>query len=145
MTWVVADHTAAPATNELSVVKGQQVEVIDANFNGSPEYCLVRLNVHSSGSGAPADGSGTLEGVVPSSVLKLAPATKAHRRPADSSADAKEPAENNGKWGPRPSRPSISRRARASRRQPKRTHFVYAKKKKRENALPLHQSNRKNK
>lgn len=141
MTWVVADHTAAPATNELSVVKGQQVEVIDANFNGSPEYCLVRLNVHSSGSGAAADGSGTLEGVVPSSVLKLAPATKAHRRPPDSSADAKEPAENNGKWGPPSIASSISRARLARGTHAFRAHKASAS----ANALPLHQSHRKNK
>lgn len=98
MTWVIADHTATSGTNELSVIKGQQVEVIDSNFNGSPEYCLVRLNVHSSGSGAAADGSGTVEGVVPSSVLKLAPTTnKTHRRGNDSGADAKDSHDNNGK------------------------------------------------
>lgn len=101
MTWVVADHTATPGTNELSVVKGQQVEVIDSSFNGSSEYCLVRLNVHSGGNGAIAsDSSGTVEGVIPSSVLKLVPTTsKAHRRGNDNGADAKESHENNGKFG----------------------------------------------
>lgn len=97
MTWVIADHTATPGTNEVSVAKGQQVEIIDPNFNGTLEHCLVRLNVHSSSNGTAADGSGTLEGLVPISVLKLAPTSKiAHRRNVDGNADSKDPTESNG-------------------------------------------------
>lgn len=85
MTWVVADFTATPGTNEVSVVKGQQVEILD---NGSAvsaamsttssttvttlstggDFCLVRLSPMGG-----ADGGGTQEGLVPIGVLKPAP------------------------------------------------------------------------
>lgn len=100
MTWVVSDYTATPGTNEVSVTKGQQVEIIDTNCNGAPEFYLVRLNIHS---GSAADGSGTIEGMVPISVLKPAPTNKnAHRRGTDNSgaatgADSKDTTESSGK------------------------------------------------
>ncbi|XP_031622402.1 kalirin isoform X2 [Contarinia nasturtii] len=90
MTWVLTDYTATPGTNEVSVTKGQQVEIIETVCNGAPEFCLVRLNIHS---GSAADGSGTIEGIVPASVLKLVPSNKSgHRKGAD---DNKEPTDNN--------------------------------------------------
>lgn len=94
MTWVVSDYIATPGTNEVSVTKGQQVEIIDTNCNGAPEFCLVRLNIHS---GSAADGSGTIEGKVPVSVLKFAPTKSGHRKGADTTADNKD-SENNGKF-----------------------------------------------
>lgn len=99
MTWVVSDYTATPGTSEVSVTKGQQVEIIDTQCNGAPDFYLVRLNIHS---GSAADGSGTIEGLVPHSVLKLAPNNKSvHRRGIDgsgvSSGDGKDTTENNGK------------------------------------------------
>lgn len=96
MTWVVSDYVATSGTNEVSVTKGQQVEIIDQNCNGSPEFCLVRLNIHS---GSAADGSGTIEGMVPVSVLKLAPSNRnTHRKNADTtiSSENKDSTENNG-------------------------------------------------
>lgn len=71
MTWVVADYTATPGTNEVSVAKGQQVEVLDtsgtANSATSAEFCLVRLSPMGGGDG------GTQEGLVPVAVLKPPP------------------------------------------------------------------------
>lgn len=101
MTWVVADYTATPGTTEVSVTKGQQVEIIDTTCNGAPEFCLVRLNAH--GGDAATDGSGsggTQEGLVPVSVLKPAPTGKSsHRRNIDSgNNDGKEQQDNNGKY-----------------------------------------------
>lgn len=87
MTWVVTDYTATPGTNEVSVTKGQQVEIIETVCNGAPDFCLVRLNIHS---GSAADGSGTIEGIVPVSVLKLAPSIKVGHRKGAESNDNKE-------------------------------------------------------
>lgn len=95
MTWVVTDYNATPGTNEVSVTKGQQVEIIETSCSGAPDCCLVRLNLHS---GSAADGSGTIEGIVPMSVLKLTPFSKgSHRKGVDTSSENKESAENNGK------------------------------------------------
>lgn len=93
MTWVLTDYTATPGTNEVSVTKGQQVEIIETVCNGAPDFCLVRLNIHS---GSAADGSGTIEGIVPISVLKLAPSIKSGHR-TKGGDDNKESNDNNGK------------------------------------------------
>lgn len=93
MTWVVADFTATPSTQEISVCKGQQVEVLDASHTvtssvASGEFCLVRL---SPGSAGTTGGGGTLEGLVPVSVLKPLPGGKSAagtRRGHSSGADA---------------------------------------------------------
>lgn len=94
MTWVVTDYTATPGTNEVSVTKGQQVEIIETVCNGAPDFCLVRLNIHS---GSAADGSGTIEGIVPVSVLKLAPSNKGSHRKGIETNDNKDSTEHNGK------------------------------------------------
>lgn len=96
MTWVITDYTATPGTNEVSVTKGQQVEIIETACSGAPDFCLVRLNIHS---GSAVDGSGTIEGIVPMSVLKLAPSNKSvHRKVGDASInDNKDANENSGK------------------------------------------------
>lgn len=70
MTWVVSDYTATPGTNEVSVTKGQQVEIIDTPNAEPSEYCLVRLGPMGSGDG------GTHEGLVPISILKPPPSSK---------------------------------------------------------------------
>lgn len=96
MTWVVSDYTATPGTTEVSVTKGQQVEIIETVCNGAPDFCLVRLNIHS---GSAADGSGTIEGIVPISVLKLVPSNKTGQRKGITDAtthENKDIAENNG-------------------------------------------------
>lgn len=80
MTWVIADYSATPGTSELSVSKGQQVEVLDAiNCAGAPEYCLVRLSgtpATSSSSAMHSDASDMHEGLVPVAVLKPIPTSK---------------------------------------------------------------------
>lgn len=70
MTWVVSDYTATPGTNEVSVTKGQQVEIIETPNSEAAEFCLVRLGPMGSGDG------GTHEGLVPISILKPPPSAK---------------------------------------------------------------------
>lgn len=67
MTWVVSDYTATPGTSEVSVTKGQQVEILETSCSGAPDFCLVRLSPIGGGDG------GTQEGLVPVAVLKPAP------------------------------------------------------------------------
>lgn len=83
MTWVIADHVAGGAA-ELSVTKGQQVEVVEVR-PGDPEWCLVRMPTSGSAIDSPP------EGLVPLAVLKqpppgfpkTAPSTSPNRRTAD--------------------------------------------------------------
>ncbi|XP_054274180.1 triple functional domain protein-like isoform X3 [Macrosteles quadrilineatus] len=83
MTWVIADHVAAGSA-ELSVSKGQQVEVVEVR-PGDPEWCLVRMPTSGSAVDSPP------EGLVPLAVLKqpppgfpkTAPSTSPNRRTAD--------------------------------------------------------------
>ncbi|XP_034481453.1 triple functional domain protein isoform X1 [Drosophila innubila] len=65
-TWVIADYIASPGSNELSVSKGQQVEIIEPPTASEPDFCLVRLNPQH-------DDSAVQEGLVPVSVLKPPP------------------------------------------------------------------------
>ncbi|XP_046409767.1 kalirin isoform X2 [Neodiprion fabricii] len=74
MTWVVADHSAAPGSRELTVSKGQQVEVLE---NGTGEWTLVRLSVAPGQSDNPP-----LEGLVPTAVLKQPPTTACKTSPS---------------------------------------------------------------
>ncbi|KAE8748270.1 hypothetical protein FOCC_FOCC004906, partial [Frankliniella occidentalis] len=67
MTWVIADFTAA-SSSELTVHKGQQVEVLDAPSAERSDWCLVRMAAGSAGAPDPAQ-----EGLVPLSVLKQPP------------------------------------------------------------------------
>lgn len=96
MTWVVSDYVAAQGSAELSVQKGQQVEVIDTNCLGAPDYCLVRLtsastnnNNNNNVSTTSLSSSSTQEqiiheGLVPSSILKPPPTqTLKNRRAGD--------------------------------------------------------------
>ncbi|XP_017017775.1 triple functional domain protein isoform X2 [Drosophila kikkawai] len=70
-TWVVADYIASAGTNELSVNKGQQVEIIEQPTAGEPDFCLVRLNPQH-------DDAAVQEGLVPVSVLKPPPGSHKH-------------------------------------------------------------------
>ncbi|KAK2576355.1 hypothetical protein KPH14_005709 [Odynerus spinipes] len=93
MTWVVADHLAAPGSRELTVTKGQQVEVLEngsGNGNasgvvgtGGSEWTLVRLPL------APGQTDPPAEGLVPTSALKQPPSnsckTSPSRKPPSSS------------------------------------------------------------
>lgn len=72
MTWVIADYTAS-ASGELTVHKGQQVEVLDARLDAtgaSSDWCLVRMPA---GSSSGHDSGPAPEGLVPLSVLKQPP------------------------------------------------------------------------
>lgn len=81
MTWVVADHLAAPGSKELSVTKGQQVEVLE---NGSTnianvstgEWTLVRLPL------TPGQAEPPAEGLVPTSALKQPPTASCKTSPS---------------------------------------------------------------
>ena len=74
MTWVIADHEATAGSPELTVRKGQQVEVLEVPAANAPDLCLVRL---------PSSTSGEhLEGLVPLAVLKPPPQGLRGRRTA---------------------------------------------------------------
>ena len=92
MTWIISDYVAAQGSAELSVQKGQQVEVIDTNCLGAPDYCLVRLtNVSANNNNVSTtslSSSSTQEqiiqeGLVPSSILKPPPTQTKSRRAGD--------------------------------------------------------------
>lgn len=68
-TWVISDYIASPNSNELSVSKGQQVEIVEAPTANEPDFCLVRLNPQS-------DDAAVQEGVVPVSILKPPPGSQ---------------------------------------------------------------------
>ncbi|XP_018399522.1 PREDICTED: triple functional domain protein isoform X2 [Cyphomyrmex costatus] len=85
MTWVIADHMAAPGSKELSVTKGQQVEVLEngnANIStssGMPntgEWTLVRLPL------TPGQAEPAAEGLVPTSALKQPPTASCKTSPS---------------------------------------------------------------
>ncbi|XP_033241427.1 triple functional domain protein isoform X1 [Drosophila pseudoobscura] len=79
-TWVVADYIATSGTNELSVSKGQQVEIIEQPSATEPDFCLVRLNPQH-------DDAAVQEGLVPVSVLKPPPGS--HKQGSGSATAAK--------------------------------------------------------
>ncbi|KAL1130548.1 hypothetical protein AAG570_011794 [Ranatra chinensis] len=77
MTWVICDHVAS-GPGQLSVTKGQQVEVVEGNSgSGGGDWCLVRM--------ATSGADPAPEGLVPVSALKQPPqppqATSPSRRP----------------------------------------------------------------
>lgn len=76
MTWVVAEHTAGGA-GEVSVAKGQQVEVLEA-WSARADWWLVRV-----------PGEPPQEGAVPAAVLKPQPhqKTSPSRRPISQPSD----------------------------------------------------------
>lgn len=76
-TWVVADYIASSGSNELSVSKGQQVEIIEPPTASEPDFCLVRLNPQH-------DDSAVQEGLVPVAVLKPPPG--AHKQGSSGAA-----------------------------------------------------------
>ena len=69
VTWVVSDYSATPGTNELTVTKGQQVEVVEATCANDQDFCLVRLNPQT-------DDGAAREGIVPISILKPPPGSQ---------------------------------------------------------------------
>lgn len=88
MTWVVADHEATAGSSEITVRKGQQVEVLEVPSTQSPDLCLVRLSTSAgpSGGSATAGPSEQLEGLVPLAVLK--PPPQRTRRNADNDGES---------------------------------------------------------
>ncbi|XP_045464356.1 kalirin isoform X2 [Harmonia axyridis] len=70
MTWVMNDFTAT-CPQELSVSKGQQVEVVEVCAT-KPDFCLVRMPTR----GTEQDSTVVPEGLVPLSVLKQPPAPR---------------------------------------------------------------------
>lgn len=84
---MIADYVATQGTSELTVTKGAQVEVIDMNCTGAPEYCMVRL---------PINSTDSQEGLVPVSVLKPLPSShsKLSSKQRDPDALGEVPQEN---------------------------------------------------
>lgn len=77
MTWVVADHMAAPGSRELSVTKGQQVEVLEnGSVPSAGEWTLVRLPL------TPGQAEPAAEGLVPTSALKQPPTASCKTSPS---------------------------------------------------------------
>lgn len=81
MTWVISDFVGSAGTNELSVTKGQQVEVLEMSAT-VPDFCLVRATVSGGGVGSASTstkssgiggGGQPQEGLVPLSILKPPP------------------------------------------------------------------------
>lgn len=91
MTWVTSDFVATQGSGELSVQKGQQVEVIDTNCLNTPGFSLVRLtnpitnnNLSSSSLTSSTTQEQTVqEGLVPSTILKPPPTQMKNRRACD--------------------------------------------------------------
>lgn len=73
---MISDYAAQNAC-DLSVQKGQQVEIVNTECQGAPDFCLVRIIGGSSGkettASSPSDAGSTLEGLVPVSILKPFP------------------------------------------------------------------------
>lgn len=77
---MISDFVGAAGSSELSVTKGQQVEVLEMSAT-APDYCLVRMagggsSSKSSGLGGAtnaASGSQPQEGLVPMAILKPPP------------------------------------------------------------------------
>ncbi|XP_055630894.1 triple functional domain protein [Toxorhynchites rutilus septentrionalis] len=87
VTWVIADYVATQGTLELTVSKGAQVEIVDMNCAGAPDFCLVRL---------PINSTDSQEGLVPISVLKPLPSShsKLNNKQRDADALGEVPQEN---------------------------------------------------
>ncbi|KAJ9574578.1 hypothetical protein L9F63_008251, partial [Diploptera punctata] len=93
MTWVIADHIAAAGSQELSVHKGQQVEVLELN-TATPDWCLVRMPTSGSSVDSPP------EGLVPLAVLKQPPPglkTSPSRRPT-TDHDSEDTSQNSQRY-----------------------------------------------
>lgn len=81
ITWVVSDYNGTAGTRELTVHKGQQVEIIEVSTS-SPDMCLVRLLI--------SGGDAQPEGLVPLSILKQLPAGRLRSAAGDGSEHGKK-------------------------------------------------------
>lgn len=81
MTWVMSDFTAS-GPEELTVTKGQQVEVVEV-CAARPDFCLVRMPTR----GSEGHQEAVPEGLVPLGVLKQPPQPRSSpsRRPPQAS------------------------------------------------------------
>lgn len=80
MTWVVAEHTAS-SNGELTVTKGQQVEVIES-CQGRADWWVVRI-----------PGEPPQEGAVPAQVLKPQPQHHPQQKTSPSRRPLSQPCE----------------------------------------------------
>ena len=67
--WVILDDFTATNDKELSVQKGQQVELLDSAPGGSTEWCVVRV-LNGAGAGDGSSCGVQLEGRVPTTAIK---------------------------------------------------------------------------
>ncbi|XP_065162622.1 triple functional domain protein isoform X5 [Atheta coriaria] len=95
MTWVVSDFTAC-GSQELTVTKGQQVEVVEV-CPSRPDYCLVRMPTRGTDHDT-SSGGGVPEGLVPLAVLKQPPQPRSSpsRRIAADHENEPTPSSNEG-------------------------------------------------
>lgn len=77
---VLNDYYATPGTNQLTVQKGQHVDILEVHYHGKPDYSLIR--VPQSGLESP------VEGIVPMAALKISqPNTKTNASSLPASPD----------------------------------------------------------
>ena len=95
--WLVTEDYAAATDRELTVSRGQQVELIDAQPSGAPAgdtpYYLIRLANPDTADWASA------EGLVPSSVLKQLPGLRGSGSRSSITIDSEAAGEL--RWGER--------------------------------------------
>lgn len=67
--WLITEDYTATSEKEVSVSRGQQVELVESAAGGNPEWCLVRLP-------SVETNSTPTEGLVPAAMLKQVPNLK---------------------------------------------------------------------
>ncbi|CAE1271113.1 Kalirin,Rho guanine nucleotide exchange factor 25,Triple functional domain protein,Death-associated protein kinase 1,Death-associated protein kinase 3 [Acanthosepion pharaonis] len=98
---VVIEDYSATSTSELSIQKGQQVELVDVCPAGQPEWCLVRT--------LPNEVGESSQGLVPMSTLKPVPILKvASSAGTRTSADLDDSSSNSNEASPNASNASLN-------------------------------------
>lgn len=97
---VVIDDYSATSTSELSVQKGQQVELVDVCPAGQPEWCLVRT--------LPNEVGESSQGLVPMSTLKPVPIKVGSAAGTRTSADLDDLSSNSNEASPNASNASLN-------------------------------------
>jgi triple functional domain protein len=72
ITTVISDFVSAPGTLQISVAKGQQVEILQSDCPETPDYCFVRICEQN---GKEPHHSPEQDGLIPIAILKSHPAT----------------------------------------------------------------------